>query len=58
MGVHRVEMKALSTSETPVSFYETTQLSIPEDRYLHVPSSFTSVELATSAVQMCCSACL
>jgi hypothetical protein len=28
-------MEAVSTSETPVNFYETTQRNIPEDSHLH-----------------------
>jgi hypothetical protein len=28
-------MEAVSTSETPVNFYETTRRNIPEDNHLH-----------------------
>jgi hypothetical protein len=34
-------MEAESTSEMSVSFYETTQCNVPEDRHLHFPEYFT-----------------
>jgi hypothetical protein len=33
---HLLDVKAISSSESLVSFYETTQRNIPEDSHLHI----------------------
>jgi hypothetical protein len=45
-------MEAVSTSETSVNFYHTTQLNIPEDNHLQLSDSLLNVTLDVTVISI------